>query len=196
MEWRSKQAPRSVLRKRPQCGCPTPYRTPGQSTRSTVRAPAPSSPIASSRRNFIRSFKSFASAQRWRLHQRGWAEPVQTAWTRCDSAIATTGGHPPASGPARSATTSSRTAQVKSNETRAGGRPCHRSAGPIHEGAMLSHARGPLKQAERKRFIFCSFFAQKKAQKPVTLRNGHAIRGSEHSTPGRRIMVWRALSPR
>ena len=56
---------------------------------------------------------------------------------------------------------------------------------------MLSHARGPLKhkQAERKRFIFCSFFAQKKAQKPVTLRNGQAIRGSEHSTPGRRIIT-------
>ena len=66
-----------MLRKRPQCGCPTPYRTPGQSTRSTVRAPAPSSPIASSRRIFIRSFKSFASAQRWRLHQRGWAEPCR-----------------------------------------------------------------------------------------------------------------------
>ena len=107
--------------------------------------PPPLPNIASSRRIFIRSFKSFASAQRWRLHQRGWAEPVQTAWTRCDSAIATTGGHPPASGPARSATSNSRTAQVKSNETRAGGRPCHRSAGPIHEGAMLSHARGPLK---------------------------------------------------
>ena len=29
--------------------------------------------------------------------------------------------------------------------------------------------------------------SKKKAQKPVTLRNGQAIRGSEHSTPGRRI---------
>ena len=121
--------------------------------------------IASSRRIFIRSFKSFASAQRWRLHQRGWAEPVQTAWTRCDSAIATTGGHPPASGPARSATSNSRTAQVKSNETRAGGRPCHRSAGPIHEGAMLSHARGPLKHKRSVRGLFFAHFLIKKRPK-------------------------------
>ena len=39
--------------------------------------PPPLPNIASSRRIFIRSFKSFASAQRWRLHQRGWAEPCR-----------------------------------------------------------------------------------------------------------------------
>ena len=44
---------------------------------------------------------------------------------------------------------------------------------------MLSHAQRPAQtRAERKRFIFCSFFAQKKAQKPVTLRNGFTIRGA------------------
>ena len=90
---------------------------------------------------------------------------VQTAWTRCDSAIATTGGHPPASGPARSARSNSTTAQVKSNETRAGGRPCHRSAGPIHEGAMLSHARGPLKHKRSVRGLFFAHFLIKKRPK-------------------------------
>ena len=46
--------------------------------RSAVRALAPSSPIASNRLTYIRSFVNFTSAQRWRLHLRRWV----AYWTR------------------------------------------------------------------------------------------------------------------
>ena len=129
--------------------------------------PPPLPNIASSRRIFIRSFKSFASAQRWRLHQRGWAEPVQTAWTRCDSAIATTGGHPPASGPARSVTSNSRTAQVKSNETRAGGRgPAIVQQAPSMRAPCSHTPAAPSNTSKRSvRGLFFAHFLLKKRPK-------------------------------
>ena len=99
--------------------------------RSAVRALAPSSPIASNRLTYIRSFVNFTSAQRWRLHiGRG---------AGCDST-----GRPSASTLPRPIrhTKHSTIAQVTSKETRAGGgTTIIRKAPPMRAGhATPRHA--------------------------------------------------------
>ena len=110
-------------------------------------------------------------------------EPVRTAWTRGGVRLddrhngrASAGIRPR---PIRQIEFYDRSDQFK--DIKRGRRPCHRSAGPIHEGwPPCSHTR------PRDRGVSDSIVAQK----PVTLRNGQAIRGSEHSTPGRRIKLY------
>ena len=97
--------------------------------RSAVRALAPSSPIASNRLTYIRSFVNFTSAQRWRLHLRRWVAYWTRGGVRLDRKAIREHPAPP-DPPYR--TFYDRSGHVKGN-TR-GGRHYHHSEGPTHAG--------------------------------------------------------------